>query len=646
MSRIAGITAVVWFTAISVMAVEPIAVLPGTQSVPDADKSYAAAMARNMQRWLGAAGVSFDVLDEAALSVDTLKGRSVVIMPCNLSPSRGMLSVLRKFTAGGGRLVVFYSSDEQLAELMGFRMGKYLYEPQAGRWCYIIPDGVPLHLPKAVRQMSRNIRIVHPSAKGSRVIARWADSEMKISGDPAILESSAGFWMTHVLLDDGDLDNKKQLLLGLLGALDNSVWKSAADASWRTASALGAWTGITAVKDGIAGLAGRNGRTDQVMPWLNGALRENEGIQALMGAGRYPEAYAGARQLRQQLAQAYGAAQKSRAGEICAVWDHSGVGLYPGDWDKTCAVLAGFGVTDIFVNLLWPWQAHYESDSLAMSRQGRLFGDQASQGLAAARKYGLRFHAWKVCWNVEDAEAAVRDDYRRAGRLQVSVDGKSVNWLCPSQTANWTEEKDSVRELVKKYDVDGVHLDYIRFRDPRSCYCQVCRKTYESHAGNAVAVWPDDVRTGKQRKTFDAWRSGQITRMVGDMSALVKKARPNARMSAAVFGKYPSCVAAVGQDWPVWLKSGAMDYVCPMNYTNSNARFAEYVQSQIEVARDPKKIVPGIGVAAAESSLDPVQTIEQILIGRSAGCAGFALFELDRDLEERHLPVLGLGILK
>ena len=37
------------------------------------------------------------------------------------------------------------------------------------------------------------------------------------------------------------------------------------------------------------------------------------------------------------------------------------------------------------------------------------------------------------------------------------------DWLCPSQEVNRKLELDTMLEMVKKYDVDGVHFDYMRY---------------------------------------------------------------------------------------------------------------------------------------------------------------------------------------
>jgi uncharacterized lipoprotein YddW (UPF0748 family) len=149
---------------------------------------------------------------------------------------------------------------------------------------------------------------------------------------------------------------------------------------------------------------------------------------------------------------------------------------------------------------------------------------------------------------------------------------------------------------------------------------------------------------GDGAREYRRWRCAQISRLVRDTAAIVRRARPGARVSAAVYGKYPSCVDSVGQDWALWLREGWVDFVCPMNYTSDLALFRGYLVSQLALPGARHKILPGIGVTADESRLDAAQVIDQIRVLREAGAPGFVLFDLNRTLERETLPVLRLGV--
>jgi len=126
----------------------------------------------------------------------------------------------------------------------------------------------------------------------------------------------------------------------------------------------------------------------------------------------------------------------------------------------------------------------------------------------------------------------------------------------------------------------------------------------------------------------------------------VKGVRPSAVFSTAVFGKYPSCVAAVGQDWESWLDAGLVDWMVPMNYVEDGSKYASLVAQQCHTPSHARKIVSGIGVTAIESRLNVRQVIDQIRTARRHGAAGIAFFDLDYTLVNDILPYLRLGLFK
>jgi uncharacterized lipoprotein YddW (UPF0748 family) len=130
-----------------------------------------------------------------------------------------------------------------------------------------------------------------------------------------------------------------------------------------------------------------------------------------------------------------------------------------------------------------------------------------------------------------------------------------------------------------------------------------------------------------------------ISRLVQDVSAIVRTAQSNAVVSAAVYGHYPSATASVGQDWRKWVEKRWLDFICPMDYTDDTARFEDYVREQVRLA-GAGRVFPGIGVTAAESRLDAAQVIDQIVSARRLGARGFVLFDLNKVILDDVLPYL------
>jgi len=620
----------------------------GTLSTPNAaERYYARSVTRRLSRWLSEMDIEHAVVDDETIEGGHARNPSVIILGYNPHPTEKERQALGSYVAGGGKLIVFYSADPELAKLLNMRLGSYKSAPKGGKWCAIrFNELAPPHVPPTVRQESRNVRLIHAVPRRSKVIAHWENASGKRSDDPAWVQSDRGLWMSHVLLDDGDSENKKQMLLALIAVHDPSVWESAAARHLDACVSLGRSRTLSGTVRSIMGRVRGTSRKQQVESILSEACTLYAHATRLLRKRQYPAVVEKSRAVRAAMVQAHSMAWEAKQGEFRGIWDHSGTGLYPGDWDRCCEIIARRGFTSILPNMLWPGVAHYKSDILSGSEAFRLYGDQLAQCVAAAHRRGVSVHAWKVCWKLGKAQARFAAQLEKEGRLQVSDSGQTLNWLCPSHPKNFRLESDAITELVRRYDVDGIHLDYNRFQNSHYCYCAGCRKRFEGDIGHRLDDWPAGARTGLLREKYNRWRCARITRFVRDVSITSRKLRPGIKISAAVFGKYPLCIESVAQDWATWLQSGHVDFVCPMNYTESLKQFTALTRSQVSLKGVGGKIFPGVGVTARESRLGPVEVIEQIDALRREGAAGFVLFELNRALEKEILPLLSTGITK
>ena len=623
--------------------VVPVVLVQGTASAPNAaEQRYSQNTTRRLSRWLQNAGVAHRIVTDEGVSAGELSRASVAVLCYNPAPPPRELRRLADFIRQGGKLIVFYSAEPQLAGLMGLKLGAYVAAPAPERWTAIrFNEAAPPGLPPRVFHESHNIRPAFPATAEAKVIAWWEDSQGRVTPDPAWVQSPAGFWMSHILLDD-DSGAKERLLLGLVGACDPGVWRQVAERQAAFAGAFGSFGSFEEADRAIRGRAQGSGRGEAVGPLLAEAGTLYGTLGRACDARQYPEAVAAGYRLKAALAAAYAAAMPARAGEFRGVWDDQGLGLYPGDWDRTCGVLASAGINVVMPCAGRGGMAHYESRILPPSEACQRYGDQVARCVTAAHRAGIQVHVWKMCWNLDGAPPATLATLRREGRLQVTAAGETLNWLCPSHPVNAELELATIRELASRYAIDGIHLDYIRYPSANSCYCAGCRARFEADTGQRIRRWPADVRSGKSAAAYRKWRAGRITQFVAGARAEIRKVNPRVQLSAAVYGWFPGCIETIGQDWGTWLANGYLDFACPMNYTADLGQFRSLLQKEMAaVPASAARLFPGIGVTAAESSLDALQTLDQIAALREAGARGFALYELDKTLENDVLPPMG-----
>jgi uncharacterized lipoprotein YddW (UPF0748 family) len=346
----------------------------------------------------------------------------------------------------------------------------------------------------------------------------------------------------------------------------------------------------------------------------------------------------------QQIKEAFCIAQQPLGGEFRAFWCHSAFGVQGMDWDQAIGRLADNGFNAILPNMLWGGVAFYSSKILPVAQVTER-GDQIEQCVAACRKHGIQVHVWKVNWNLgEAAPKAFVERLRQEGRLQASSSGKEMRWLCPSHPENQQLEIDSMVEIARSYDVDGIHFDYIRYPDGDHCFCRGCRERFQRTTGLKVGSWPKDVLAdGPLRQQWLDWRRDNITAVVKAVSEKARAIRPTIKLSAAVFSNWAADRDGVGQDWKLWCEKGYVDFVCPMDYTPSNGSFENMVVKQVQWAGGTP-CYPGIGVSASSSHFGADRVIEQINITRRNATRGFVIFNYSVAESKELLPLLGLGI--
>lgn len=621
----------------------PVAVIQSHESVASSERRFAEALAKHVERWYREAGVPCTLSDDTDLST-ALAGKKVAVLVYASSPTPRQLQALSNFIAADGKLIVCYSCSPALAKLMGMQTVGYQKGSTDGRWSQmrfgkLAPQGTP----EMILQTSSNLFLVKPIPGQSTVLAWWHDRKGVQSSEPAWLVSSRGYWMTHVLLADGDAEAKGRLLLALTASYDPSLWSAAASHTLKQSRQVCNTVGPAALQESVNKVKDV-ARRNRAAAALSGALRAEAKAVTLIDDRQYYEAWCVATELRSRMGDVYGLLQSPQKGEIRAIWDHSGMGLYPGDWPRTCRLLKDAGFSDLYVNVAGPGFAHYASSVLPRSRVFLEQGDQLAACVAAAKPLGLRVHAWLLCFSTTGSTQDRLDIFHQRGWLLTNPDGTPRPWIDPCVPEARTYLLEAVREMALNYKVAGVHLDFVRYPDFASSLGPTVKKAFEAYHKAPVAAWPLEVKEGTLRRSFLRWRADQVTDFVQTARRTMKREAQGKLLTAAVFGKYPSCVDSVGQDWELWLRLGLLDYVAPMNYTEDMTKFNEWLSMQTRSRKQAMKIISGIGVTAAESRLTPVEVIDQINAGRKAGAAGFALFDLDTSLRQEVLPVLRLGI--
>ncbi len=182
-----------------------------------------------------------------------------------------------------------------------------------------------------------------------------------------------------------------------------------------------------------------------------------------------------------------------------------------------------------------------------------------------------------------------------------------------------------ISEVIMNYNVDGVHLDYVRYPGRDYDFHPVMREQFLKRYG----VDPLDVVNGdltidpklKFLKTWVDFRVSHIDKNVNDIAKRIKMFGGNIRLSAAVKAHADEAYYEFGQNWAGWLNQGIVDFVVTMSYLEDDESFITVLNTSLNKV-DRRKVIGGIGIY----KIEPEIASKQIAIVRDMGLMGYCLF--------------------
>jgi uncharacterized lipoprotein YddW (UPF0748 family) len=151
-------------------------------------------------------------------------------------------------------------------------------------------------------------------------------------------------------------------------------------------------------------------------------------------------------------------------------------------------------------------------------------------------------------------------------------------------------------ELAANYDVDGLHMDYIRFPNEPPATPAGSNLDYPRDA-ETLALYKTE--TGKtpddDADAWNRWRTEQVTRLVADIRTMLRKTRPAALLTASV-GTDPTASLRHFRDDLGWARAGLIDMAFPMDYKPDLEKFLTGLEPWLPL-RDQVVVVPGLWTA-------------------------------------------------
>lgn len=190
-------------------------------------------------------------------------------------------------------------------------------------------------------------------------------------------------------------------------------------------------------------------------------------------------------------------------------------------------------------------------------------------------------------------------------------------WLCPGYPDVREYNITFLKELATNYDIDGIHLDYIRF-DADFGYNAFVRELFKSFYG----IDPVDIQSDRLKEIFTVFKAQFVNKFVERAFNEIKAINSKILVSAAVASPYSWGKKDLGQDWLNWVLNRHINFLTPMSYRSNVEQYSSLVKSEINTIEGKTYIYTGLGIYLYNDKV----LGGQIQAGRDVKMSGQAVF--------------------
>jgi uncharacterized lipoprotein YddW (UPF0748 family) len=262
--------------------------------------------------------------------------------------------------------------------------------------------------------------------------------------------------------------------------------------------------------------------------------------------------------------------------------------------------------------------------------------DPLAFAIEEAHKRGLELHAWFNPYRARhpSAKSPPTDDHVTKRWPDLARPYGTHAWMNPTHPTVRDHSLAVITEVVRWYDVDGVHIDDYFY------------PYKEKGADGKVIPFPDDDTWAEYQKTggkltCDDWRRSAVNEFVKQLYTQTKKIKPWVKVGISPFGiwrpGHPPGIAGLDQyaelyaDAKLWLNAGWGDYFAPQLYWPINQEkqsFPKLLEWWSGENTNSRHLWPGLftnRVTGGEKGWRATEVLDQIALTRKQKGAGGAI---------------------
>ena len=235
-------------------------------------------------------------------------------------------------------------------------------------------------------------------------------------------------------------------------------------------------------------------------------------------------------------------------------------------------------------------------------------------------------------------------------RLTTDASGKEGFYLAPHHPSVNPYLLAVFKELLNNYNLDGLHLDYVRYKNEFHGYNSVGIEQFRSQynsKNNFDLGFRQTIITKDSYNDYlmkrEEFLLNSITELVLKLSSFMKNSHREMILSAAVKPNIEMAKKLYFQEWDMWLSGGLVDWVLVMNYGPNFQTFVDNITSiENQISKSEfSKIIMGVALY----NQTPENAVKKIQYSYNAGFKGIALFSYNVITEHinKMKPVLSIN---
>ncbi|MDJ0520017.1 MAG: family 10 glycosylhydrolase [Trichodesmium sp. MO_231.B1] len=398
-------------------------------------------------------------------------------------------------------------------------------------------------------------------------------------------------------------------------------------------------------------IAQRNRKISNAQQIITRARQVIQNFPQQVAAKQYATARNQWLQTRQMLWKNYPTDGERAGAEIRAVWLDRGTivrarserGL-AGVFDR----LAAAGINTVFFETINAGYPIYPSNVAPRQNPLTISWDPLKAAVKLAHERNMEIHAWM--WTFAVGNQAHNRALGQANSYLGPVISAHPSWVMTDNKGRKRHPADGkvymdpanpyvrqyllniIDEIASRYEVDGIHLDYIRypFQNPSRNFSYGYSTTARNQFRQLYGIDPMKI-SARDRQNLWKWtefKIDQVNSFVANTSKFLKQKYPKLILSAAVF-PFPrhERFDKIQQDWETWVLNEDIDLLTPMTYALDTNRFQQITQPLTNTrVLGSTLITPAVKLL----NIPEIVAVDQIQAARDLPTGGYIIFAAER----------------